>query len=89
MIDVKEAVRRAAAFADELFQGQALTDPTLEEVAQSEFDVRYWEVTFSFVRRPTTVSEAIAPAPPERVYKVFRVSAETGEVDSVTIRQPA
>jgi hypothetical protein len=85
MISVKEAVEIALRFADEVLGQAKLIDPRLEEVELEEGPT--WRVTVSFVREPAKLTEVLAP--PGREYKVLTVDAESGEVHSMKIRQPA
>jgi hypothetical protein len=71
-------------------------DLRLEEVELSE-DKKFWFVTLGFerpvVQRKNSLSELMpAPALPpdykyEREYKIFKIDAETGEVQSMKIRE--
>jgi hypothetical protein len=85
MITVKEAVEIGLRFADEVLGPAKLTDPRIEEIELAEDAV--WRVTVSFVREPSKLTEVLAP--PGREYKVLTIDAETGEVYSMKIRQPA
>jgi hypothetical protein len=78
MIDAKEAVKRAMAYFLNLVENKDLPGLELEEVEKSE-DGLYWLITLSYVRR-VLLSE-------HRIYKQFKVEAQTGEVVSMTIRQ--
>ncbi|MEA2601049.1 MAG: hypothetical protein QOF89_2041 [Acidobacteriota bacterium] len=88
MIGVKEAVRIAAEYLASLYEGKDLRDVLLEEVRLSDDD-QYWLVTMGFSRPVPTnpVLEALGGENLKREYKVFEVSAETGDVRSMSIRE--
>ena len=88
MIDVKQAVQSAEAYARELYRGDELRHLRLEEVERSD-DGRSWYVTLGWVE-PAVSSNALVIGGGfqklPRVYKVFEVDAETGVVQSMKIR---
>jgi hypothetical protein len=88
MIGVKDAVRIAADYLASLYEGTELRDVLLEEVRLSDDD-QYWLVTMGFSRLVSAnpIFEALGSASFKREYKVFEVSAETGEVRSMRIRE--
>jgi len=77
MMDAKEAVRLATAYFHNLLDNRDLPGLELEEVEKSP-DGLHWLVTLSYVRRVLLAEQ--------RIYKQFKVDAETGEVVSMTIR---
>ena len=87
MIDVKQAVKAAGAYLDELYDRSTITDALLEEVELSE-DEREWHVTLSFQRVKgqdrSFVDELL---PTFRQFKTFTINAETGAVTAMRIRQ--
>ena len=85
MIDVKQAVKVAGEFVDNLLPNEKLIDARLEEVELSG-DEQLWYVTLSFLREPLKVSEALVGVPPTREYKVLTVESNTGNVLSMKIR---
>lgn len=85
MINVKEAVEIALRFADEVLGRDKLMDPRLEEVEFSA-NGQEWLVTLSFIREPSKLGEMLEPM--AREYKVLAVGSESGEVQSMKIRQP-
>jgi len=90
-VTVKQAV--AAAFrAAEEFAGPSLLDLRLEEVRRDGLN---WYITLSYLvpdnkpKRKPIISSLVPEAPPvERVYKIFDVNEKTGQVGSMTIREP-
>jgi hypothetical protein len=82
MIGVKEAVTAATRFAADVY-GEEL-GRTLEEVEPSS-DERYWLITLGFVDKSNPFA-AIAGRP-GRIYKEFKVNAESGAVISMKIRE--
>ncbi len=88
MMGVKEAVRIAADYLASLYEGKDLRDVLLEEVRLSD-DGQYWLVTMGFSRKvlKSMFLEELGSEDFKREYKVFEVSAETGEVRSMSIRQ--
>jgi hypothetical protein len=87
MIGIREAVKAALGFAQELY---GLTDAerlTLEEVEPTE-DERYWMVTLGIPATLLPVEMITRRSGTER-YKVFKVDAETGKVLSMKLRQAA
>ena len=90
-VTVKQAVAAAFRAAQE-YAGPNLLDLRLEEVKRDELN---WYITLSYLvpdnkpkRRPI-ISSLVPEAPPvERVYKVFDVNEKTGQVGSMTIREP-
>jgi hypothetical protein len=96
MIDVKQAVKAATAFAREMFDGDELRHLRVEEVELSD-DQRLWNITLGWVE-PAVKAKAspLIPAYGQdeiqklpRVYKVFDVDAESGAVQSMKIRDVA
>jgi hypothetical protein len=88
MIGVKEAVKIAMEYLATLYEDKDLRDVLLEEVRLSDDD-QYWLVTLGFSRPVPTNSylEAMGAESLKREYKVFEISAETGAVRSMQIRQ--
>ena len=80
MITVKEAAKRAAQFYEDLL-GEMVFPATLEEVEKVTHDGHvYWYITLSM---PVLALEVLTG---RKEYKLFRVDAETGEVESMKIR---
>jgi hypothetical protein len=86
MLDVKQATKLATAYLINLYDQQLSTSDAvrLEEVELTE-DGKYWLITLSF--NPANPAAIIFP--PRREYKVFRINAETGELQSMKIREVA
>ena len=89
MIDVKEAVDRAAAFAENVLGKERTAGLQLEEVEFGKYEgVRdAWQITLSMLR-PNKFGPALL-GNEIRDYKVFTVSRDTGEVLSMKIRELA
>lgn len=85
MIDVKRAIQIALSFADDVLAGEQLSDPRLEEVELSEGE-KFWAITLSFFREPKGLVDAMGPRP--RDYKILTIHSDTGNVQSMKIRQP-
>lgn len=90
MIEVKQAVAAAVENFKSLYPEHS--DLLLEEVDRSEDD-KYWFITLGFA--PVQSAQAAnalsqlgaALRSSRRVYKVFKVAADTGEVLSMKIRE--
>ena len=87
MIGIKEAVKAALGFAQELYGLQDAERLTLEEVEPTE-DERFWMVTLGIPAALQPV-ELLARRTGSERYKVFKVDAETGQVLSMKMRQAA
>ncbi|MBO1346976.1 MAG: hypothetical protein EBE86_006085 [Hormoscilla sp. GUM202] len=91
-LDVRSAVVAAQKhFASlEDLMGFQIQDLMLEETEISE-DKKYWFITLGFTRPVDRTKDSfvdlIAKSPDERDYKVFQINAETGEVQSMKIRE--
>lgn len=95
MITYKEAVKAARDYAMDLFSQEELRGLRVEELVPSD-DQKYWNVTLGWVAPDTrTVSAASSPlgVPPgprvvhaPRVYKMFKIDAESGAVVSMVMR---
>jgi len=91
-IRLRDAARIAIEFIGEVFKDAGLSDIRLEEV-QFVHELNGepgWEVTISFVR--TNTSTAVAQAlgrEVEREFKTVVVSADTGEVEALRMRELA
>ncbi len=95
MIDVKEAVKQASQYVRDVFP--AVEDLQLEEVEIANGDGN-WNVTLSYLRvvqldsfspfsAAKIVGEVLGSGKYERVYKVVAVDANSGECQSIKIRQ--
>lgn len=89
-ISVKEAVNTAIKFVVEMFSQENLMGLRLEEIELSE-DGLWWYLTLSFVRgtSPGAIASAMSGGSTNREYREVHVSATSGEVRSVKIRQLA
>ena len=83
MIDVKTAVRNALSFMNDLYEEVGVQNARLEEVELSDDD-RHWYVTISIGVRPSSIFDAVSKAR-DRDFKVVKVGAEDGKVDSMRI----
>ncbi|GIW25354.1 hypothetical protein [Meiothermus sp.] len=86
MLEVKEAVRIATEYIQTLFSERQIPELRLEEVELTP-DNQFWEVTLSFVVREPTAYLSLGDAARTREYKIFRINAETGQVQSMKIRK--
>ena len=85
MIDVKQAVKIASDFFTNLYgQELSLSGIQLEEVELTE-DGKYWLITLGY---PSASTNPLL-IQNRKVYKVFQINAETGEVQSMKIREVA
>jgi len=92
VIDVKQAVATATSYLGNLMGGAA-KDIVLEEVELSD-DERFWLVTLSALlpepaNTENEATSAIARAlghQLRRVYRVFKINADTGVVRSMKMR---
>lgn len=84
-MEVKEAVRSAKAFIDDLFADEQIFHVGLEEVKFNE-QGRIWEITIGFYR-PWNRNLQL-PNLDERSYKIVHIKDEDGQVVSVTHRAP-
>jgi hypothetical protein len=88
MIDAKQAVKKAMAYLNDMFDTTEFRDVFPEEVELTGDD-RFWDVTIGFLRRQVSTSEgpmASLVGPTEgfkREVKVFRIDAESGTVRSM------
>ena len=97
IISVKEAVHIAIETTKTIFEGQQLLDVALEEVELTE-DNCYWLITIGFsiestatASRTFVFNKSIEPdfvkkSEYIRKYKLFKIDAKTGEVQSMKIR---
>ena len=87
MLSVRDAAKNALNFYKEIYPD--ISGELIEEV---EFDEtrHYWLITLSFPAgfEPTTLSSILQPAKVMRKYKVFKINAEIGNVESMKIRIP-
>lgn len=97
MIDLKSAVAKAIEFIRDAYSDSELLDLKLEEVERSENE-RYWHITLGFTRKmkqglgsTNTSLDYLAKQQASyfavRVYKVLEVNAETGNIQSMKIRE--
>ena len=82
MIDVKQAVNIASQYLISLYADKAPSDVQLEEVELSE-DEKFWFVTLSFTERLSYLINL------RKSYKLFKINADTGQVQSMKIREVA
>ncbi len=91
MIDVKEAVEFAYDFVQQLPKVGDVNPITLEEVELTD-DERYWLITLGLYRSalptigPTDTFASKVLAKQEREYKVVKIHADSGKVQSMKIR---
>jgi len=88
MIDAKQAVKKAMAYLNEMYDTADFRDALLEEVELSDDD-RTWCVTIGFSRRQMSTSEGPMASLVgktegfKREFKVFTIDAESGVVRSM------
>ena len=91
-IDVRNAVGAAQQYFNSVQDmiGFGTEDLRLEEAELSE-DKKHWFITLGFMRPVNKTSnylgELIATRNYDREYKVFKIDATTGEVQSMKIRE--
>ena len=84
MIPIKEAVEKAAAFAQGVLEAGRSDAILLEEVEPSTADGNeVWLITLSLPE--TIIPKSVIGG--RRIYKTFTVDGRTGEVLSMKIRQ--
>lgn len=88
MIDVKEAARSAAEYFAGLFPDQGYSDVLLEEVELKE-DEKHWLITLSYALPPSGGDPLASIRPRQRRYKQFKIDAQTGRVQAMTVRNVA
>lgn len=86
MINVKDAVRIALEYVQELHEPEELPHLTLEEVELSADEV-FWLVTVSFLKTAAqSAIEAMTGQQGTPTYKILKIHAESGQVHSMKIR---
>ena len=86
-MEVKAAVSKARAFLEHLYKEEPLVNVLLEEVQVSE-DSRHWLVTFGFqVKTELSPFKELAGQQPPRRYKQIQVDRQTGDVESMVMRE--
>jgi hypothetical protein len=91
-IDIKDAVKAARVFAQQLFDQESLKNLALEEV-ELDADAGEWLVTLGYDspnrKRKTTTGPSLFPTVEElniREYKIFRIAANDGHLVSMRLR---
>jgi hypothetical protein len=88
MVSIQQAVTIANDFISHLYPSPLL-DLTLEEVQRSEDD-KYWLITLGFFRNKPISNlntlQNLVGNQTERVYKVIKIDAESGNPISMQIR---
>ena len=82
MVDVKEAIRSAAQFVEQISSARP-EDLRVEEVDSTE---DFWLITLSFILPASVIRGAIETSA-ERQFKIFSVRKTDGHVESMKIRQ--
>ena len=93
MIEIKEAVAAAKEFAKEVFDEGELRNLRLEEVEFNEAG-KVWRITLGWLESSIQQNPLLAgmlsnPSALPRVYKTFVVDADSGQVQSMKIRETA
>jgi hypothetical protein len=90
MVDLKDAVTNAVAFARSVLERDRVKDLLVEEVERSTKAGRdIWLITLSLPKTGNELRALFSPLnnrQTDREYKTFAVDAETGEVLSMKIR---
>ena len=90
IIDVKQAVRLAKKYFDELYEGEDLPNVLLEEIEITE-DEKLWLITFGYDTDHTVELPYDTVLGPRvrhlRDYKTVEVDAVTGELIALKIRK--
>ena len=86
MVNVNEAIESAETFAKKVIDNP-LTNIAVEEVELSE-DEKTWLITLGWDEpmKGVTSSALKSVIGPERIYKVFYVDIETGNVNKMKLR---
>ena len=86
MLSVKDAAQNALSFYKDIYPN--LSGELVEEVELDE-NKKHWLITLSFpveVIQGSTMAD-IFSAKTGRKYKIFKIDAQSGEVESMRIRQ--
>lgn len=93
MIDARKAILAAQTYFNSLQDLMSQNGPLdiqdlrLEEVEISE-DKQYWFITFGYnVPTPEPKYTLIPLGKSDRNYKIFKINSDTGEVESMKIRE--
>ncbi len=87
-MDVKEAVRTAKEYLAEIFADEGIANVGLEEVVFNDA-ANAWSITIGFSRpwdQKRSLAAALSEGRADRSYKVLRINAESGQVESLTDR---
>jgi hypothetical protein len=87
MVSIQEATANAIAFAREALGPERTKDIRVEEIESATVA---WRITLSMTAPPVdvpTLSDLASLFNTRREYKVFTVSKESGEVESMKIRE--
>ena len=85
MVSIKQAVANAVTFAQDVLGANLLHSIRLEEVESND---QAWFITLS-MNMPDEMMPALAAIGGPRVYKIFTVDKENGEVTAMKIRELA
>jgi hypothetical protein len=86
MIDVKTAVAAAHKYVESVQDFISVKNLGLEEVELSS-DKESWLITLGYDRPIENFTSMVYGGTSQRVYKIFKISAESGEVESMKIRE--
>ena len=84
-MDVKEAVRIAKEYLEDLYDEENIRDIGLEE-AVFHYDSDTWDITIGFSRPWDTRNTVVTAVRLRRSYKVISIDDATGRVESLTDR---
>ncbi|MET0396245.1 MAG: hypothetical protein ABW277_05445 [Longimicrobiaceae bacterium] len=93
MIEIKDAVTAAMEFARRMYDDRELRGLRLEEVEASPDNNLFWKITLGWIEPdyspPSIMKGMLSQDSAPRVYKTFLVDANTGQVQSMKIRETA
>ncbi len=88
-MDVKEAVKSAKSYVNDIFHEEGLLNLGLEEIEFDEHE-RAWNVTLGFSRRWNnpfnTIEQLTGTTNAPRTYRIVKVRDDDGRVLSVKLR---
>lgn len=88
IVDVKQAIAAAKAYANHVFSDENVANVGVEEVEKED---GIWRITLGLSRpwHEAGAASLFDPRAPQRTYHVFSVSDQTGEVSGFRLRERA
>jgi hypothetical protein len=84
---VSQAVEVSARYLTEIYPG--IKEVRVEEVELSDDD-QFWMITLGFLFPATDADRGLLNIlPPRRVYRIFKIDRNSGEIRSMKMREPA